>query len=149
MKEGDFHVRLDDELNARLDLLAKRGGSKSAIVRDAVRAFLDRGAAIETDPMVLARLDKLSQQIGRLERDDRVLIETLGLLVRYQLNVTPPLPVKDQAAARAQGQARFDSFIEQVGHRLKQRRGFADAVYRQTANSADTAAEAPIPEAAE
>ena len=149
MREGDFHVRLDDELNARLDLLAKGGGSKSSIVRDAVRAYIDRGAAIDANPMIVARLDKLSQQIGRLDRDSQVLIETLGLFVRYQLNVTPPLPVKDQAAARAQGQARFDNFIEQVGQRLKQRRGFADAVYRQTDGATGAPAEAPIPEAAE
>ena len=125
------------------------GSSKSSIVRDAVRAYLDRGAAIDINPTIVARLDKLSQEVGRLDRDGQILIETLGLLVRYQLNVTPPLPVKDQAAARAQGQARFDSFIEQVGQRLKRRQGFADAVYRQAGGADNSPADSPIPEAAE
>lgn len=113
------HLYLDDELTERLEALAaKPGASKSAIVADALRAFITRGAAIEIDPVIKARLDKVSRTLARLERDQQVVLETLGLFIRYQLTVTAPLPESEQAAARAVGQDRFQHFIDQVGRRL-------------------------------
>jgi len=42
----------------------------------------------------------------------------LALYVRYYLTVSTPLPEAHQAAARAQGQARFAQFVEQLGRRI-------------------------------
>ena len=70
------------------------------------------------------RLDRLSQQYERLERDQTILIETLALFIRHNLAVTAPIPEAHQEAARAQGRLRFEQFIEQLarhlqrGHRL-------------------------------
>ena len=112
------HLYLDDTLSAELDRLgAKPGASKSAIVADALRAFLARRAASEIDDLFKVRLDRLSRQLGRIERDQKILLESLALFVRYQLTVTAPLPEADKAA-QAIGRERFQRFVDQVGRQL-------------------------------
>lgn len=112
------HLYLDEELTARLDALAtKPGSSKSAIVSDALRAYLARRGAREIDDLLKMRLDRHGAQLNRIERDLQVLLESLALFVRYQLTVTAPLPEPDQAA-RAVGRDRFQAFIDQVGRQI-------------------------------
>ncbi len=113
------HLYLDKALSARLDeLAAKPGSSKSAIVSDALRAWLDRQAAGELDTMLQVRLDRLSRALERIERDQEILLESLALFIRFQFTVIPSLPEAEQKAARVLGQDRFESFIEQVARRL-------------------------------
>src|SRR5215469_13782991 len=64
------------------------------------------------------RLDRLTRQGERLERDLWIAAETLALFIRFWLTVTPPLPESAQAAAQAKGRERFDSFLETLGRRL-------------------------------
>jgi len=112
------HLYLDEELTARLDMLgSKPGTSKSAIIADALRDYLNRRATREVDDLLKSRLDRISTQLGRIERDGRVLLETLSLFVRYQLTVTAPLPEADKAA-QAVGRERFRRFVDQVGRQL-------------------------------
>lgn len=113
------HLYLDKALSARLDELAARpGSSKSAIVADALRAWLDRQAAGELDTMLQVRLDRLSRNLERIERDQEILLESLALFIRFHFTVIPSLPEAEQKAARVLGQDRFESFIEQVARRL-------------------------------
>ena len=112
------HLYLDDALTEQLDRLGgKPGTSKSAIVADALRAYLDRRAASELDALFKVRLDRMSRQLGRVERDQKILLESLALFVRYQLTVTAPLPEADKAA-QAIGRERFQRFVDQVGRQL-------------------------------
>jgi hypothetical protein len=67
---------------------------------------------------VVRRLDRLTRQGERLERDLWIAAETLALFIRFWLTVTPPLPEIAQAAAQAKGRERFDSFLETLGRRL-------------------------------
>ena len=113
------HLYLDDDVSERLDALARRPGtSKSAIVSDALRAYLARQATEELHPVIKASYDKVVRGLGRIERDQQVVLESLAVFVLYILTVTPPLPESQQAAARAVGQERFQRFVEQVGRRL-------------------------------
>lgn len=113
------HLYLDDELTEQLKALAsKPGTSKSAIVADALRSYLARRGAKELDDLLKVRLDRLTAQNGRMERDIQILLETLALFIRYSFTVTAPLPDAQQAAARAVAQDRYQAFIEQVGRRI-------------------------------
>lgn len=126
------HLYLDDELTERLEALAaKPGSSKSAIVSDALRAFIARRGANELDDRLKVRLDRVSRQLNRIERDQQILLESLALFVRYYLTVTAPLPEADQEAARALGQERFQTFIDQVGRRIAGGRTLAGEVLAQ------------------
>lgn len=109
---------LAEDISAKLQALAaKPGASKSAILADAVQAWLTRRGAQELDDRFGLRLDRFAAQLNRVERDQLVLLESLALFVRYQLTINAPLPEPDQAA-RAVGRDRFQSFIDQVGRQI-------------------------------
>jgi hypothetical protein len=113
------NLYLDESVAEQLEALtAKAGSSKSAIVNDAVKAYLARRGARELDDLFKVRLDGIDAQLKRLERDQHVMIESFALFVRYQLGITPQLPASEQAAAQAIGRDRFQQFIEQVGRRM-------------------------------
>jgi len=115
-RRHEFYLDADvsEQLNA---LAAKPGASKTAIMSDALRAYLERRGANELDQRFRARLDRLSMQLSRIERDQQVVAEMLALFVRFQLTVTAPVPEADRAA-RALGQARYETFLQQVSRRL-------------------------------
>jgi hypothetical protein len=52
---------------------------------------------------VARRLDRLSRQGARLERELWIAAETLALFIRFWLTVTPPLPEGAQVVAQAKG----------------------------------------------
>jgi len=106
---------LAEDISAKLEALAaKPGASKSAILGDAVKAWLTRRGTSELDDRFAHRLERISGQLGRIERDQQIVMESLALFVRYYLITNAPLPEPDQAA-RAVGRDRFQSFIDQVG----------------------------------
>ena len=109
---------LAENVSAKLEqLAAKPGASKSAILADAVHAWLNRRGTQELDDRFGLRLDRISTQLGRIERDQQIVIESLALFVRYYLTTNAPLPEPDQAA-RAVGRDRFQAFIDQVGRQI-------------------------------
>lgn len=113
------NLYLDADLCEELERLAKKPGtSKSAIVADALKAHLERRGAKELDDKFRQRLDRMSHQLARIERNQRVLIETVATYIRFHFSVLPPLPESEQAAARALANERFQAFIEQVGRRV-------------------------------
>jgi predicted DNA-binding protein len=109
---------LPKELSERLEALAaKPGATKSAILVDALTAWLNRRAASELEDRFGIRLDRMTTALGRIERDLHILIETLALFVLIELTVSAPLPKGDDAA-RAVGRARFEEFISKVAETL-------------------------------
>ncbi|SEH19126.1 hypothetical protein SAMN05428974_3224 [Sphingopyxis sp. YR583] len=112
------NLYIDLAVSEALDALAaKPGATKSAIVNDAVSAWLARRGSKEIDDLLKGRLDRISREIAKARRDIDVLLESLSLFVQYQLMVTAPLPEAD-SAARAVGRERFDAFVTQVGRQI-------------------------------
>lgn len=105
---------ISDRLEA---LAAKPGTSKSAILTDAVTAWLNRRGSNELDERFGMRLDRMTNALGRIERDGHILLETLALFVRYELAIHAPLAENDQAG-RAIAAKRFEAFIAQVGRQI-------------------------------
>ena len=93
--------------------------SRSAIVEAAVASFLSPDGADRREAAFTRRLDRLSRQVQRLERDVGLTAETLALFIRFWLTITPPLPNDAQAAAQAKGRERFEGFVEALGRRLQ------------------------------
>jgi hypothetical protein len=113
-------VYISEEAAARLLAEARRRGvSKSFLVRAALDQLL--GApdceAIDHSAM-MRRLNWMSRQLEHLDRDLRVVNETVALHARYHLTVTPPLSPPIRQAACKLGAARFDEFAAQVGRRV-------------------------------
>ena len=105
---------LSDRLEA---LAAKPGASKSAILADAVTAWLNRRGASELEDRFAIRLDRLTHAIGRVDRETYVILETLALFIRFELSIQTPLAEND-AAGRALGAKRFEAFVTQVGRQV-------------------------------
>ncbi len=115
MSQYRLNLFIQPEHAKRLEeLAAKKGVSKSSIVAAALASWLSPDAGDQREAAIAKRLDRLSRQAERLERDQNILIETLALYVRYFLTVSTPVPEVHQDAARAQGKARFEQFVEQL-----------------------------------
>ena len=109
---------LPREVSERLEALARApGASKSRLLAAAVTAWLDRRGTDELEQRFALRLDRLSNQLARIERDGHVGIESLALFIRYMLTVNAPLPEEDEAA-RAIGRDRFVAFVRRVARQL-------------------------------
>jgi len=96
---------------------AAPGSSKSRLLVAAVEAWLDRRGTDELEQRFARRLDRISNQLARIERDGHVGLESLALFIRYMLTVNAPLPEGDEAA-RAVGRDRFAAFVQRVGQQL-------------------------------
>lgn len=118
MKER-LSVYLDPPvMRALIDYAQRRGKSKSLIAEAAIASFLSPDAAERQEATFARRLDRLSRQMERVERDIGISVEALALFVRFWLTTTPALPEQAQAAARAKGAERYDAFVEALGRRL-------------------------------
>lgn len=109
---------LPKSVSDRLEALAaKPGATKSAILTDAVTAWLNRRGASELEERFAIRLDRMTQAIGRVDRDTHVILETLALFIRFELSIQAPLAENDQAG-RALAAKRFEAFVNQVGRHV-------------------------------
>ena len=122
--EPDHAKRLDD-------FAALRGVSKSAVIAAALASFLATDSEDRREAVIAKRLDRLSRQFDRLERDQSILIETLALYVRYFLTVSLPIPEGQQEAARAQGRVRYAQFVEQLARHVQRGRSLVRELHEE------------------
>ena len=129
MSRARLNIFIEPEHGKRLeDLAAHRGVSKSSVIAAALASFLSPDGGDQREAAMAKRLDRLSRQFDRLERDQNILIETLALYLRYYLTVSIAVPETQQDAARAQGRARYAQFIEQLGRHLQRGRSLVREV---------------------
>ncbi len=106
------------------DLADRKGLSRSAVVEAAVASFLSPDGSDRMEAAFTRRLDRLTRQVQRLERDVGITAETLALFIRFWLAITPPLPEDAQSAAQIKGRERFEGFVETLGRRLQKGQSF-------------------------
>jgi hypothetical protein len=109
----------DEKVSKELEsLTAKPGTTKSDIVNGALASFLKHRSADQIDQKFRPRLDRISDQLNRIERDQQIVLESLALFIRYHLTIGAPLPAGQLSSLQAVGNERFQGFIEQVSRRL-------------------------------
>lgn len=124
-----LNVSLPVEMIARInELAAQKRLTRSAIVEAAVASFLSPDGADRMEAAFTRRLDRLTRQVQRLERNSGLTTEALALFVRFWLTVTPPLPPDAQVSAQVKGRERYEGFIEALGRRLNQGRTLLDEI---------------------
>jgi hypothetical protein len=127
--QNRMNVYLPPELLQEVaDFAARKKLSRSAIIKAAITSFLSPDGADRREAAFARRLDKLTRQIQRLERNTGVTMEMLALFVRFLLTITPPLPPDAQAAAQAKGQERYETFAEALGRRLQKGQSFLNEI---------------------
>jgi predicted transcriptional regulator len=128
MKE-QFTVYLGPELMRSLTEYAERRGKpKSLVAEAAIASFLSPDAAERQEATLARRLDRITRQMERLERDVGISVETVALFIRFWLMTTTSLPEQTQAAARAKGTERYENFLQALGRRLAKGPGFVREV---------------------
>jgi hypothetical protein len=132
----------------QLDFACKdRTKNKSKLTETALFQLLNPKAEDQRDAALPRRLDRLTRDVGVINRHQQIVIESLGLFIRHYLITSPPVPPSDQQAALALGHQRFPRFIEQLGRRLASTTTFANEITDQLANQASKP-NASIPDAA-
>lgn len=130
MSRTRLNLFIEPDHAKRLEqLAAHKGVSKSAVIAAALSSFLSPHAADQREAAIGKRLDRLSRQFDRLERDQNILIETTALYVRYFLTVSLPVPEEQQDAARAQGRARYAQFVDQLARHIQRGRSLVREVH--------------------
>lgn len=146
MTRTRLNIFIEPDHAKRLDqLAAHKGVSKSAVIAAALASFLSPDAADQREAAMGKRLDRLSRQFDRLERDQSILIETVALYIRYFLTVSLPVPDGQQDAARAQGRARYVQFIEQLARHIQRGRSLVREVHEEVTPD-DPISQATTPE---
>jgi hypothetical protein len=125
------------------DLADRKKLSRSAIVEAAVASFLSPDGADRREAAFARRLDRVSRQVQRLERNLGIAIETLALFVRFWLTITPPLPADAQGAAQLKGRQRYEGFVEALGRRLQKGQSLLREIPEDVDNHRPSAADGP------
>jgi Ribbon-helix-helix protein, copG family len=122
-----LNVYFPPELAKQVDELAiRRRISRSAIIEAAVASYMSPDGSDRMEAAFARRLDRISRQIQRLERNTGLTTEALALYVRFWLSITPPLPDEDQAAAQVKGRKRYEGFVETLGRRYASGKSLLD-----------------------
>ncbi len=120
----------------QLDLACKdRTKNKSKLTETALVQLLGPKADDQQDAATSRRLDRLTRDIGVINRHQQIVIESLGLFIRHYLITSLPLPPSEQQAAQALGHQRFQRFIEQLGRRLASTTTLANEITEQLASN--------------
>src|SRR5579872_4711819 len=114
-------VRLSEGVCGRLDVATDRPGiGKSMLVEAALEHFLNPVPSVEA--LLRERLDDMHARFDHLDRNMRMIAETVALHARYHLTVVPPLPEAQQREAILLGDERFKILAEQVDRRVREGR---------------------------
>ncbi len=107
-----------EALRALIDRSDRKGISRSSVADAALLSFLSPDGADRMEAAFARRLDRLTRQVQRLERDVAIGTETLALFIRFWLTVAPSLPADAQASAQTKGRERYENFVEALARRL-------------------------------
>jgi hypothetical protein len=122
-------IFLELSLLEQLEKVATRQKlTKSVVIESAVASFLSPDSADRLEAAFARRLDRLSRQSERVERNLAIAAETLALFVRFWLTTTPPSPAGADAAAQAKGRERYQAFLHAIGRRVAKGHSFIQEV---------------------
>jgi hypothetical protein len=119
VKKVRLSVYLDPKLAKLLEAYAQdRRRSLSVVAEASIASFLSPDAPDRMEAVIAKRLDRISRQIDRLNRDTGIGLETLALFIRHWLVAVPAPSESHYAAAQAKGRERYERFLEALGRRL-------------------------------
>ncbi|SNS99146.1 hypothetical protein SAMN06295912_1296 [Sphingomonas laterariae] len=113
-----YQLFVPKPLSDRFEAMVREGGAtKSALLAAALEDWLDRKGANDIQIWFGGRLDRINRQLSRLDRNDRIAIESLAVLARYILTNLIPVAESD-TVAMAYGRDRFDRLVQRVAEAL-------------------------------
>lgn len=111
--------RLEPTLAGQLaDYARRKRVPQALVVETALASHLSPDSPERLEAALSRRLDLLSRQMERLERNIEIANEAHALFVRFWLTATPAMPDTAQAAAQAKGRERYAAFVRALGRRI-------------------------------
>lgn len=121
--------RLPPSLGARLaEYALRKRVSQAVVVETALETFLSPDNSEQLEAALSRRLDRLSRQADRIEQLVGMVLEALGLFVRFWLANTLALPEAALPAQQAKGKERYANFLAALGRRLAKGKTLAQDV---------------------
>ena len=112
--------RLPPALSVQMaDYAARKRVSQALLVETALESFLSPDSSERLEAAITRRIDRLSRQADRLERNIEICNEAVALFVQFWLTNTPPVPDDAQSQARASGRERYGGYIAALGRRME------------------------------
>jgi len=112
-------THISRDLHVKLKVLCDRPGVlQTDVVEAALQGFFSDERNDQRDATIIRRLEHVSRQVSRLERNDLVLTETIVLALRFMFSITPPLAPGDRKAALALSARRFEDFTDRLARQL-------------------------------
>jgi len=139
-----LNIYLPPELHERLsELSVRKRISKSALIETAITTFLSPDSSDQFEAALVRRLDRLTRQSQRLERNLTISFEMLALFIRFYLKVAPQIPTEASGAVQAIGAERFNSFLDSLTQRLQGSHSFLREICDDVEGN-DSAESAPL-----
>jgi hypothetical protein len=126
--DGRLTVRLPKRLYAQLAQLSR---SHNCAMGKLLLVALDAHLMQTQDPPmapVQRVLNRLEAHLTKLDRDQQILLESLGLLAQFMFTQAPTLRDVEQNMARALGRKRYADYIAAVADQVSSSRSLAYAV---------------------
>ena len=130
MATSQISVRLDDGMLQKLEaLLAERGGTRAAAVREAVRDWLQeerrRDEQDHLEARIAGSLSRTRKEISLVRNDVHVLMAFFDRFVRSYLVHTPPVPSEAIDAQAATASERYHKLMCDIPSALQNGEGLA------------------------
>ena len=128
MATSQISVRLDDRMLQKLEaLLAERGGTRAAAVREAVRDWLQeerrRDEHDHLEARIAGSLSRTRKEISLVRNDVHVLMAFFDRFVRSYLVHTPPVPSEALDAQAVTANERYHKLMRDIPSALQNGEG--------------------------
>lgn len=112
----------------------ERGVSEGSIIEAALRDYLGK---TENEDILLKKSDKVSRQIERLRRENKVSLEVLSTFIKVYLTHTKDIPENEKTAAEMKAARKFNKFMELVAKSLEANKTIFDELEQKQLSQED------------
>jgi len=136
MSKKRIHIYLGEEAHLVQQAAKKRGISISRLIQIALLALLNTDKD-KRDAVLARRMERMYILLKKIDRESNISSESLALFIQYELAIKPPVPVSDQASAKAQGHERFVQFIKRVAGRIAKGKSLVNEIMDEVSVTQD------------
>ena len=114
-------LRLEKSMVRHLKMTAReRSATMTSIIEASLEEFFKEKSF---DELYLAHLDKVNRRVGKVEKNQQLMLETLTRFASIYFANTPEVPTDKKAQASQLGKARFSKFKELVSEGMIGQKG--------------------------
>ena len=114
-------LRLEKSMVRHLKMTAReRSATMTSIIEAALEEFFKEKSF---DELYLSHLDKVSRRVGKVEKNQQLMLETLTRFASIYFANTPEVPAEKKNQAAQIGQERFSKFKQLISEGMTGQKG--------------------------